>query len=138
MWLLALDLHGGTVLVWLLLPGPDLLWRLGVAGAVAVSLGYQWALYRGYWPQRQVRRVLWGEFGGWELETAAGEHLPVIMSDSSFSSLPLTVLNLRTRPALGRRRFTLIVTPDNCPFVLRQQLRRRLKLRALSALTPRS
>lgn len=85
-------------------------------------------LHGGFWAVHTVETLYWREFGGWELVNGMNQALPVILLNNSFSALPLSVLNFKTRRALGKQRYTVILLPDNCPLALRRQLRKRMKL----------
>lgn len=119
-------LHAGTLLLLGLLPGLAVWVKVVMFAAISVALVWNFLLFSGRLPQRRVSTLYWRESGGWELTTAAGEHLPVIFCTSSFSSTFIDVLNFKTRPALGRRRFTVILLPDNSDAQQRRYLRMRL------------
>ena len=120
--------HSLTIMLLAVLPG-RLWWVKGLLiAAILASLIFQFLLLSGRLAKRRVETLYWRESGGWELTTAAGEHVPVIFCGSSFSSVFVDVLNFRTRPALGRRRFTVILLPDNSDPVQRRYLRMRLGL----------
>ncbi|MEZ5535777.1 MAG: protein YgfX [Thiolinea sp.] len=121
-------IHVLTLILMAVLPGLPW-WAKGLLiVAILASLVFQWILHSDRLAKRRVETLYWRESGGWELSTAAGEHLPVIFCGSSFSSVFVDVLNFRTRPALGRRRFTVILLPDNSDPVQRRYLRMRLGL----------
>lgn len=104
-------------------------WMTGILVAVVSgSLIYNLLLHSARLPGRWAETVYWRETGGWELTTATGEHLPVIFCGSSFSSVFMDVLNFKTRKALGGRRFTVILLPDNSDQSQRRCLRMRLSL----------
>lgn len=104
-------------------------WLMGLLLiAVSGSLLYNLLLQGGRLPDRWAETIYWRESGGWELITATGEHLPVIFCGSSFSSVFIDVLNFKTRRALGNRRFTVILLPDNSDASQRRYLRMRLLL----------
>ncbi len=102
--------------------------RLLLFVGVLLSAGYFLLLHSHLLPAKAVKTLYWREFGGWELVNGQGQQLPVILADSSFSSLALTVLNFKTRPALGGQRYTVILLWDNCSLALRRHLRMRMKL----------
>lgn len=110
------------------LPGLVFWVMLILLAAVSGSLIYNLLLYNARLPEKWVETVYWRETGGWELTTATGEHLPVIFCGSSFSSVFIDVLNFRTRRALGGRRFSVILLPDNSDHSQRRCLRMRLSL----------
>ncbi|PIE01795.1 MAG: hypothetical protein CSA79_00320 [Thiothrix nivea] len=130
-WLLGFVavIHFGTLVVLWFLPGLSLWVALLLSVAIVGSLLFHLLLHSGCLPKRWVATLYWRQSGGWELTTASGEHLPVIFSDSSFSSVLVDVLNFTTRPALGRRRFTVILLPDNSDARQRRYLRMRLHIR---------
>jgi len=108
--------------VWLMIP---------LVFLVLGSLVYSLLLHSGRLANRWVDTLYWRETGGWELVTGTGEHLPVIFCESSFSSVFVDVLNVRTRAALGGQRFTVILLGDNSDQELRRCLRVRLGLRSM-------
>lgn len=114
-----------------LLPGLPVWLMIYLVFLVLGSLVYSLLLHSGRLANRWVDTLYWREMGGWELTTAGGEHLPVIFCDSSFSSVFVDVLNVRTRVALGGRRFTVILLGDNSDRELRRCLRVRLRLRSM-------
>ncbi|MGB0845886.1 MAG: hypothetical protein ACPGSM_04135 [Thiolinea sp.] len=121
-------IHFCALAVVYFVPGPVLIWRIALATAVILSLAYSLVVHSGIWPEKTVRKVYWREFGGWELEDGRGQHLPVILLENSFSRLSLTVLNFKTRKALGNKHYTVILLKDNCRIDIRLRLRRRIKL----------
>lgn len=121
--------HLLALVVLLLLPGLAFWVKVILVVAVLGSLVYQWLLHSGRLPAKWAEVLYWRESGGWELTTAAGEHLPVIFCKSSFSSVFIDVLNVKTRRALGSRRFVVILLADNSDGELRRRLRMRLGLR---------
>ncbi len=121
-------LHIPVSVVLFALPGLPL-WIAGLLLLLVFgSLVYNLLLHSGCLPDKTVKTLYWRECGGWELTTATGEHLPVIFCDSSFSSVFIDVLNFKTRHALGKRRFTVILLPDNSDAAQRRYLRMRLSL----------
>ena len=111
-----------------MLPGIAL-WVQGLVGLlITASLSNTLYFYLGFHPEKQVATLYWREFGGWEITTRGGKHLPVILSDTSYSSLYLSVLNYKARKALGGQRYTVILLPDNCNAITRRYLRMRMKL----------
>ena len=112
----------------LTVPGLGFYWRAALLGAVGLSVVYFLLLHSNFWPAKTVRTLYWREFGGWELVNANGQQLPVILLDSSFSSLHLSVLNFKARRALGNQRYAVILFMDNCSLQTRRHLRMRMKL----------
>lgn len=100
--------------------------RVLLFAVISGSLVFNFLRYSGRLATRWADTLYWRESGGWELTTAGGEHLPVIFCTSSFSSVFVDVLNFKTRPALGSRRFTVILLPDNSDSAQRRFLRMRL------------
>ena len=111
-----------------MVPGLAFFWRIALAVLVVLSAIYLVLLHKHFWSAKTVQALFWREFGGWELMNGEGQHLPVMLLDSSFSSLHLSVLNFKTRSALGNQRYTVILLADNCPFETRRYLRMRMKL----------
>lgn len=133
-WLLIFILVVHLVAGGVLLLMPLALWVKGMLVAVVSgSLLYNGLLHSAGLAKRWAAVVYWRETGGWELTTATGEHVPVIFCHSSFSSVFVDVLNFKTRKALGGRRFTVILLPDNSDKAQRRCLRMRLMLRQMSA-----
>lgn len=120
--------HLSAIAALFIVPGLALFWRAVLIGVVIASAIYSVMLHSHVWTAKTVQTLFWREFGGWELLNAKGQHLPVILLDSSFSSLHLSVLNFKTRTALGNQRYTVILLADNCPPETRRYLRMRMKL----------
>lgn len=101
----------------------------GVLLSVVLSSAvYCVLLHSHFWPAKTIQTLFWREFGGWEVVNGRGQQLPVILLGSSFSSLHLSVLNFKTRQALGGQRYTVILLADSCSWGIRRHLRMRMKL----------
>jgi len=105
----------------------------GLLIAIPVSLGWNLLLCRQVLPRQHVRQLYWREFGGWEMVCGDGRQFPVILCNSSFSSLSISLLNFRTRSG---RHYHCWILPDNVPLSRRQHLRRRMKLLSANGGSP--